>query len=197
MHSILFVLLPPTTADIIGETTRLLSPYDGELQLAPYKRHFDENQVVEWKKEFGKSDLAALAEELHEQFKSEYGVDEKGIYEISTFNEMGRWDGWGPKKYFKNPATDVGRWGKDLERSIAIVSTLKDKDIPYSIVTPDGQWHSLQWDFGYKPVLNYTPETGDRLHPQNVEPLSKWTEHARHLLTNYQDHIVFVLDCHS
>ena len=197
MHTTVFVLLPPATSDIVGATTRLLSPYYSELELVPYKRRFDESQVNWWKQKFGRSETAALADELKKQLKSEFGVDEQGLYETSTFNESGRWDSWGPQKYFEKNPEVVDRWGKDLGRSISSVSKLRETDIPYSIVTPDGQWHSLQWTFGYNPGLDYTPETGIRRHPQNVEPQLKWEEHARGLFAEHHDHIVFVLDCHS
>ncbi len=197
MHSIVFVLLPPDTSDIQVKTESLLAAFNSELELAPYKRRYGSEQVEYWKKRFGKNELPALAEELSRQIKSDFGTDEDGLFEISTFNESGRWDGWSPFNYFERDPAQLSRWGKKLARSIRPATLLSEKDFdaPYSLITPDGKWHSVE-DFGYNLGLQVQCEING-LHPENTEPVARWGDFVRSMVMRHADHLVFVLDCHS
>lgn len=143
MHSIVYVLLPPTVSDVVGETDRLLAKYN------------------------------------------------------SDSNESGKWDDWFPLKYFKPTDEEIVKWGKKLASSVRPVTQMSEKDYegPACLVTPDGKWHDIR-DFGYKLILQY--EQGIHgLHPENVEPVSKWRALVRETISRHPDHLIFVLDCHS
>jgi hypothetical protein len=140
--------------------------------------------------------LEELANRLTKEFSCDAGVDERGLYELTTFNCNGHWDGWTPMKYLPRNSKGANRWGKELAQSVCLVDELPpDKNIPHSMVTPDGKWHDVN-DFGFKTILQY--EKGIKgLHPENVEPMAKWEKHARDILAAHSGHIVLILDCHS
>jgi hypothetical protein len=137
-----------------------------------------------------------LADRLTKDYHYDTKVDEQGIYQLSTFNRDGHWDGWYPMKYLSHDLERTKRWGKDLAQSVCLAHELSpDKNIPHSIVTPDGKWHDMD-DFGYQGRLQY--EKGIKgLHPQNAEPMAKWEMHARDILARHSNHVVLILDCHS
>jgi hypothetical protein len=197
MHSHVYVLLPANTTDILGQTRLLLAPFDQNLELAPHKRHITENNVQFFKEKHGTNDLRVLAEKLQRDFHEEFGVDDLGLFEITTFNEMGKWDYWSLKNYFPIDSARVNRWGKDLAPSIVLVSdlNLNKENAPHSMLTPDGKWHDVD-DFGYVTRLQF--EKGLKgLHPANVEPMARWRSHVREVLNQHADHLVLAIDCHS
>ena len=196
MHSIVFVLLPPDATELLKKARELLAPFDQNLEVPAYKDYLTNEQIRHWIEKLGTMSLDELARRLAREYAYEARVDELGIYELTTFNRNGHWDYWRPIKYLPNDQERTKRWGKELAQSVCLARELPpDKNIPHSIVTPDGKWHDVN-DFGYKTILQYE-KGGTGLHPQNVEPMAKWENHVRDILGNHSNHVILVLDCHS
>ncbi len=130
------VLVPHDTQDLVAEVTRLMDPYNLEHEAPPYKIYYDDPEgVARLAAAFGLSsaDLKAVAAKMIE-LGDDAGVDEGGLYEVTTVNPQGQWDGW---------ILD------SLEDDVCPVPALS-RDIPFcGVVTPDGQWHDFfpGWDW--------------------------------------------------
>ena len=194
MHSIAFVLLPTDISNIRETTRSLLAPYHIELDVQPYKAYLSDKEVNYWAEKLGTRDLQIIAKKLQflENGSVEAGIDDIGLYEMTTFNPRGRFDNWRPAKVFEvTPASS--RFEKDLSCSICPVPQLSNsiESIPYSIITPEGEWFCAT-DHGVIPRYDFE----GRRH-LNHEAQTKWEHEAGKLLAKYPNHLVFALDVHS
>ncbi|WP_146259668.1 hypothetical protein [Paenibacillus dendritiformis] len=65
---------------------------------------------------------------------------------------------------------------------------------PYSVVTPDGTWHS-EGDYGYKAILDFNNRF--KQHPDNIEPRKKWIEYLDSFFREYEGKNFAILFVHS
>lgn len=178
MKSICYVVLPDdlltndkTVYDFLKNH---IAVYNSELEVEPYKRFFSKEETVEIAKRKGFHHLVEFEEYLKDHGDDE-GIENGLYFWITTFNLQGRWDSYrleGVEKGFD----------------------LMNKVLPYSVVTPDGMWHSEQ-DFGYKPILDF--ENQFKQHPDNIEPEKKWMEFMGSFFQEYRSKKLAVLQVHS
>ncbi|OAS21555.1 hypothetical protein A8708_16615 [Paenibacillus oryzisoli] len=147
--------------------------YYSELEVEPYKKFFSEKETLEIAKRKGFSNLSDFEEYL-ENNKNDDGIENGLYFWNTTFNEQGRWDGF---------RLDGLKIGYDLMN-----------EVPYSVVTPDGNWHSER-DYGYKPILDFN--NGFKQHSDNIEPRKKWIEYLDSFYREYKGKNFAILFVHS
>lgn len=151
-----------------------IAVYNSELEVEPYQQFFSKEETVEIAKQKGFHHLVEFQEYLKVHGKDE-GIENGLYFWITTFNLQGRWDGYHLKGVEK---------GFDLMNGV----------LPYSVVTPDGKWHS-EADFRYKPILDF--ENHFNRHPDNIEPEKKWREFLEGFFQEYRSKNMAVLQVHS
>lgn len=178
MKSICYVVLPDdllkndkTVYDFLKNHIAI---YNSELEAEPYKQFFSKEETLEIAKRNGFHHLDEFEEHLKVHGKDE-GIENGLYFWITTFNLQGRWDSY---------RLDGIEKGSDLMKEV----------LPYSVVTPDGIWHSEE-DCGYKPVLDF--ENQFNQHPNNIEPEKKWMEFLEGFFQEYRSKNMAVLQVHS
>lgn len=178
MHFPVLVLIPRDTTDVWETVGRMLLPYFIEYgETAPRKEYVSakavENLAVryhvrptdvdkiaaKWKKDVQKS-LKRHGLEF------ECGMDEQGLFHITTTNPQGKYDYWTIH---------------DEEQDVWPVSVMPDRLAPEGIVTPTGVWHDIG-DYGES-------------HPTE-EYLAEVRQRARELLAGFAAYLVVQVDCH-
>jgi hypothetical protein len=130
------VLLPHGTHDIVPAVTRLMDPYNAEHEVPPYKDDYDDPEgIARLAAAFGlpSADPQAVAAKINER-GDDAGIDDRGLYEVSTLNPQWQWDGW---------------ILHSVDEDVYPVPTLP-RDLPvYGVLTPDGQWREFfpGWDW--------------------------------------------------
>ncbi|MGA2618943.1 MAG: hypothetical protein ABSF26_15135 [Thermoguttaceae bacterium] len=185
MHFCTFVIIG-THNDPEAAVAHALEPFDEALTVEPYRDYLDPSEIEHMSAHYGISatDLPALVRKMPDWRRSEGGVDERGLYALTTYNPNGRWDWY----------EIGGRWNRYIPgfrgNVIRVETLLKRRDLrsslPYSIVTPDGQWLERQdapW---------FESHTGaDRRRE------ARWSTEVRDALAPYRDRKVVCVDVHS
>lgn len=130
------VLLPRDTPDVVAAVTDLMDPYNTEHEVPPYKKYLDDAEgVARLAGAFGlpSPDPEAVAAKIAAH-GDEAGVDDGGLYWVTTANPQGHWDGW---------------MLHDLQEDVTPVSALPPAVDLWGVVTPDGTWHDFEneWDW--------------------------------------------------
>lgn len=176
INSYCYVVLPDNTtfneAEVFNYVRNLVLKYYSELEVEPYKRYFTSDETLEISKRRGFAKLDDFEEYL-KTHNDDDGIENGLYYWITTYNEQGRWD---------RIRLDGIKKAYDLA-----------DDSPYSVVTPDGVWHS-QMDFGYRPVLDF--KLGS-LHPDNFEADEKWKKYLNGFFKEYSDCYLAIIYVHS
>jgi len=75
---------------------QMLAPYDENLEVAQYKHYYEKDEIKRMAEHYkiDLSDLKSLAENMKDWHGTEGGVDEKGLYYLSTYNPRSKWDWW-------------------------------------------------------------------------------------------------------
>ena len=137
------------------------------------------------------TDLQKLAEKMPDWRGVPGGVDELGLFAISTSNPDGKWDWYeiggrwdGFIKGRKRPSTDTIR-NNIIRASTLLKSQNFAKRIPAGIVTPTGQW--------VERTLLITTSSGWYLRetPEDV-----WCNQVRRILKAFPTHRVVGVDIH-
>jgi len=144
--------------------------YDINKEISPYKRYLDDEEIQKMSKYYGisKSDLNLLKEKAEDwSGDKESGVDEKGLFTISTANYEGIYDTW--------EAYDV-MLTEDL---------LRDEDLVCdSILTPECQLIRSEQSFY---------NIGD----SNEKEFLAWKQKYQDILKSYlPNSFVLLIDCH-
>ncbi len=178
MHSICYVVLPDNLTlndtEVYTFIRNHIMKYYSELEVEPYKKFFSEKETLEISKKKGFDNLVDFEEYL-QKHNNDDGIENGLYYWITTYNLRGRWD------YFGLDGVKLGY-------------ELQNDELPYSVVTPDGVWHSER-DFGYKPILDF--ENNFKIHPLNEEPERMWKCYLLDFFTKYHDFYLAVIDVHS
>ena len=176
MHSICYVVLPhglTLNNNFVYKFVRnQISKYYSQLEVSPYKSYFSKERTLEIAKSKGFSRLDEFEEYL-KIHNDEDGIENGLYYWITTYNTQGRWD------------------AIRLD-GIAKVSDIMNQ-LPYSVVTPDGVWHS-ECDFGYRPILDFN--IGGQ-HPDNIESEKKWKCFLSDFYVEYAERYLAIIDIHS
>ena len=97
-HFFTAVIVPGNTPveSIEATVSRLLAPYDENRAVDPYKTYLPQEEIEAMATTFQISshNLAELASNLPEWSGDTGGVDEQGLYTMSTSNHQARWDWW-------------------------------------------------------------------------------------------------------
>jgi hypothetical protein len=201
-HFLAFVLIPPDVEDIHTKIEELMAPYYEEREVEPYKEYISPEMINSLALKFKTgTDFLALLEHLKQDVGwNEVGLDEQGIYEITTFNPRPMWDYWyysGGKYLFGETiwkeclAKNEAQHGADepFECNSCPVADLPTEayTFPAAIVSPDGLWYDLT-DFGWKLLK------GDSLDNQIAN--SKWQGLVRELFQKHADCLAVSVHCH-
>lgn len=130
------VLIPSDTpsTDKITVVSRLMEPYDLAREVAPYKEHIDSEGIARLAAAFHLP--SAEPEALVDRFAGygeEAGIDDTGLYVMTTLNPCGHWDSW-TLWSLQGIATPVLADSTSIEIG--------------AVITPDGEWHGFApgWD---------------------------------------------------
>jgi len=76
--------------------TEMLAPYDENKEVEPYKKYLSASTATQMANHYGlnKSDVGLLVEKMKEWTGRIGGVDEKGLFYLSTYNPKSKWDFW-------------------------------------------------------------------------------------------------------
>jgi hypothetical protein len=140
MHFWPVVLIPAETPiteeDVWDAVWRLLEPYCVEREGAQRKEYFTAEEIRFIRGQFWlpPKSLPKLAEKLRRGWDMDCGVDEDGLYSMTTLNPDGKYDWFTvPGLEFVWPASHMPR---DLQ--------------PSAVITLDGEWHDMEiekWDW--------------------------------------------------
>ncbi len=201
-HSKVLVILPKDTSDVQEKVKELLSPYNSELEVKPYKEYLNQAIVeieVQRLSTFSRENIDKLAAEyevssddveslakinLDWYEENIVGVDEYGSYRMITIKPQGKWDLY---NFIEAECTES-------EAPInypCLVENLSEI-IPYAIVTPDGQWHDISKQVSVQ-VLK-------RIYLHCDAPVSEeesnWNFKVQKILACYSDYLAVGLNCH-
>lgn len=193
MHVFTIVLIPADTQDIKAAVNALLERFSDEKRVEAYKGYVKGQKLQQMAEFYGlpETDLPALASHLKGYYGAdEAGVDEGGLYYISTRNPQGRWDYWviggrwdgviqGKSRNTKG-RSNYGPEHEQLQYNICPVRELPADVLPEWILTPDGKWYEQEMRSLYP-----TPQENEA-----------WRKVVQPLLEQYQDCFAVGVDCH-
>jgi hypothetical protein len=202
MHFSVLVLIPPDTNKIEVKVRELLSPYDQNIEVEPYKEYLNQEEIAnevkylatlsqekiekmaaDW--EVPGNDLETLAKMELEWFDELIdGIDEKGEYKVVTYNPQGKWDWY--RSIEMEPV--------ESEKPISYPCRVTDLPnvVPCAIVTPDGEWHELGMDAGIKAFAKSL-----KADTTVSEEEAEWNQKVRQILQYYSNYLCVALNCHS
>lgn len=194
MHYTALVVVPPDT-DLDDENTlkelleARLNPFDEQRDVVPWKDYQDA-QSIEWMQEHYTTppgDLAALVPHMEDWCGHPGGVDEHGLYALTTNNPCGLWDWW----------VIGGRWDKYMQGwgvpTLLDGNAIRLKDLPpydmdkfgtYSMVLaePKPCWLTRRdWNHARK----------------EFEENNRYASQVAELCARYPEHIGVLVDYHS
>jgi len=122
-HFFTIVILPKASLGIKSEVTKLLAPFDEELEYERKRKIKLENDIEE----------------------DDIEKDVENIAKWDWWRIGGRWDGEIKGEQItdeEDKGFNFGSQHESLERNTTTTDfLLKNKIIPFAIVTPDGKWH--------------------------------------------------------
>jgi hypothetical protein len=149
-----------------------LAKFDLNKEMPPYKHYIKPDVVKSMAGHFKTDDLSELAAKMESWDGDTGGVDEGGLYGIST----------------KNPDAWIDEW--------EILTEIKPEDRPQllfgegeekicrAIVTPDGKWINGPYIFG-------SPNA------EQEKELAAWLKQFNEVLDQNKDAALFLAECHS
>lgn len=186
MHYSVFVLIPGG-ADPESAVELALAPFDEALDVAPYRVWFTHSEVNRMAEYFriSPADLQSLVEKMPQWTNHPGGVDQIGLYALSTFNPDGRWDWY----------EIGGRWNgtlpgatENVVSAAALAGSKKLQDcLPYCVLTPEGNWLESQ--------RFYRTETLGKVREETMKQ-QDWLKRVRRTLKRWPDHDVVCVDLH-
>jgi hypothetical protein len=182
MHFLTVVLLPqeevPREEGQVEEGQlyealhHLLAPYDRNLEPEGpiHKEYYDARTIEKFAALYGipPAHLPEIAARLSQEWGVDVGVDELGLYDLTTLNPNRKFDYW----IVRNMETDI--WPvRDMPRDL----------LPVAVVTPDGHWHDMgaEWRPGDL-IASEKQAIGQR---------------AYSLIDQYPECQAVALDCHA
>jgi hypothetical protein len=132
MHFLTVVLFPQEEDPIYDALHHLLAPYYSHLEPEGplHKEYLDAQTIEKLAALYGvpPANLSAIAAKLRQEWDADggVGVDEHGLYELTTLNPNRKLDYW----TLHNVESDV--WP---------VRAMPRDLLPVAVVTPDGHWH--------------------------------------------------------
>lgn len=202
-HFTALVILPPDTINTQDKVAELLNPYYSELEVEPYKEYLDREQLqaeMERLSTLSKQDIDKLAAEY--ELSSENvienlakinldwyeedvaGTDQNGEYQITTYNPQSKWDWY----------SFIEAEPREAEPPISYPCKIADLPdiIPYAVITPDGKWHELGFDFGIQAFMRNHLNSNTNITEEEIN----WDVKVKKILNFYSDFIAVGLNCH-
>ena len=187
-HFFTVVIVPGNTEfdQIESKVQELLSPFNENLTVEPYKVYFDAEEIQQMADfyEVSAQNLAALAKKMIDWTGQEGGVDDKGLYKITTYNPKSKWDWYTiGGRYDGRLKGEASNTDEGLYRNILLAKQLEQKLKCFAIITPDGEFHErgqMHW-FG---IVTDQKENDD------------WDEEIIKTIQKYQNDILVAVDCH-
>ncbi len=151
----------------------MLLNFDINKEMEPYKYYVKQDQIESMAEALGidKTDLQALSENLESWDNDKGGVDENGLYGISTKNQEGQTDYWSIMEVIE-PSDD-----RKMMFENGTFHIIK------AFVTPDGKWIDGPWIYGIA-------------DPKQKKELETWNTTVSSLLDTYANAVVVIADCH-
>ena len=162
-----------------------LKPFDGVLEVAPYRAHLSQQEVKCMADHYhlDSTNLKDLAEKLLDWSGFEGGVDSQGLFYHSTLNPRGYWDWY-----------QIGGWNGAI--SGAVQSAIKAGklaqsgelkcSLPHVIVTPDSEW------LDHQNAANEYAET----ESVNEDRTNVWLSQVRNIFKQWPEEYVVGVDLH-
>jgi hypothetical protein len=196
-HFFTVVIVPGTTpTNQIEETvSRLLAPYDENQRVEPYKVYLDREDIARMaaRYDIAPDNLAELAHYITRWTGLQGGMDEHGLYRLSTYNPEAKWDWWviggrwngeirgAPRN--DETGFNFGAEYHQLAENLLPVSQLEHRLTCFAVVTPDGSWHE-RGHMGMWAIV-----TGEKEQ-------DAWDKEVMALLQQHQGDLLVGVDCH-
>jgi len=194
-HFFTVVLVEPELEkdEIEERVSELLAPYDENLQINPYRVYLDPEDIKNMAEHYklDPNNSAGIIKKIKDWSGDRGGIDDKGLYRISTYNPKSKWDWWRIGGRWNGEIKGAYRGSKDgfnfddefetLEENICPISELPENLEIFAIVTPDGFWHEkghMGW-FGCTSNIN-----------------KDWKKIVKDLLKKYSNYIAIGCDLH-
>jgi len=161
--------------DLAVEVKKDLIRFDCSVESPQYKRYLDQKEIKKIAEEYKLStdDREALVKHVQEyNGQGEGGVDDKGMFELSTQNPEGQFDHCEVFYY----ATPEDFEGKILGKEWPLV---------HAFVTP-----KLEWIEGYRENIEGAVMSGEE------DKFYAWKDRLRELLEKNKEHAIFIIKCH-
>ena len=183
MHYCVFVLIPQD-GDIDLKVATALAPFDDDLPAPPYKHHLHPSEIQAMARHYKlkKNDWKKLATQMEDWRGGLGGIDERGLFFVSTMNPQAHWDWY----------EIGGRWDGHIPGNVlSVPALLKRRDLksllPAALVTPGGSWHQRE-----------TFVTDSWLHGRFESKSERdWLIEVRETLGSYPEHRVVCVDVHN
>lgn len=183
------VIVPPEEKNIKQAVHRLIAPYSRWIEVPPWKYYLRDSDISSLAHHHGipSGNLEQLATKIKNG-----GLDENGLYYLTTRNPKGMWDSWSIDSDWDGLVQKRRKYGKaygwniELEQLNPPYNTCLVSQVPKfhefpEVITPDGVWHS--WDI--KPAFSKFDVTWD-----------DWYDKILTLMEQYADHIAVYISCH-
>ena len=140
MHSSVFVFIPPI-GDLDSEVAGALAPFDEENTVAAYKVYLtpEEIDAMADHLDLKSTEFANLATHMEHWQRHPGGVDDRGLYSISTSNPQGQWDWY-----------EIGGiWHDLLPGNLGAARSMLDRNdfsliLPAKFIDRHGLWHEQE-----------------------------------------------------
>lgn len=152
MHSCVYVLINGKKQNTESLVNQALAPFDEELAVPPYKEHLSRSGIRLMAEHYkiSETDLKQLASKMQDWMGRPGGIDELGLFAVSTCNPHGKWDWYEIGGRWDGYLT--GRTPPPTESASRLIDAnstrastlLKDPKLssrlPAAVVTPTGEW---------------------------------------------------------
>jgi hypothetical protein len=132
----------------------MMAPYDYDLEVEPYKEYLDKDDIESMVRHYGTYDLVGLATHMKDWDDSPGGVDENGLYRLTTSNPKRKWDWWRIGGRWDGMVSNQPRssdggynWSpihEQVNGNVVLLKTIDHEINCHSLITPDGEWHEIQ-----------------------------------------------------
>jgi hypothetical protein len=190
-HTPIIVLVPLSVQNIEEEVERILAPYSLDIEVEPYKVYFEKDEIEHMARVYKIESLEELVQYIEDwSGYSSGGIDEEGLYGVTTENPEGSWDYW----------QIGGRWDGCLKGEnvlpLADLLTLSKQDlkiIPFAVIEPNGEWHSTEATVS--PEMLLSPETNnEQIRDADYREFIAVTQE---LFQKHQDCLAVFCDLHA
>ena len=183
MHYLTYVFIPKKT-DIEIAVGEAMEPFSEHLQVKPWKKHLDDEEIAKMAKYYRmrRTSARSLAACVEDWSGDKGGVDEKGLFALHTYNPDGKWDWY-----------EVGgRWKGFLRGDVRSAASLLNspklaKLLPHDFLTPDGTWHEVETFVRAGWIGGHFERRSD----------NQWLEEFQQALRQFREYRVACVDRHS